>query len=175
MLNYKLAVTTLMLLLLAGCASNTVPDPEPGDSTYDAVDSGADTDVYGDDPFGDGEALDDDYTAGELANVIYFDFDSSEVRADFTDVVARHALILANDATVRVRLEGHADERGSREYNIGLGERRAQSVRRMMEFQGVLPSQITTVSYGEEKPAVEGHDESAWSMNRRVELVYVAY
>ena len=68
MLNYKLAVTTLMLLLLAGCASNTVPDPEPGDSTYDAVDSGADTDVYGDDPFGDGEALDDDGVA--VADVV---------------------------------------------------------------------------------------------------------
>ena len=104
MLKSNLAVTTLVLMLLAGCASNKVPDPEPGDATYDAAGAGADTDVYGDDPMGAGEMLDDDYTAGELTNIIYFDFDSSEVRADFTDIVARHALILANDPAVRVRL-----------------------------------------------------------------------
>jgi len=107
--------------------------------------------------------------------VIYFEFDSSEVTEQDREFVEAHAAILAANQNLRVSIEGHGDERGSREYNIGLGEKRAQSVRRMMEFQGVLPSQITTVSYGEEKPAVEGHDESAWSMNRRVELVYVAY
>jgi peptidoglycan-associated lipoprotein len=107
--------------------------------------------------------------------VIYFEFDSSEVAEQDREFVAAHAAILAANPNVKVSIEGHADERGSREYNIGLGEKRAQSVRSMMEFQGVLPSQMTTVSYGEEKAAVEGHDESAWSMNRRVELVYVAY
>ena len=172
MLNYKFAATTLMLALLAGCASNKVPVPEPGDASYDAAGSGADTDVYGDDPMGAGESLADDYTAGELANVIYFDFDSSEVRADFTDIVARHALILANDPAVRVRLEGHADERGSREYNIGLGERRAQSVRRMLMIQGASASQIATVSFGEERPVALGSDEDSWEQNRRVEIKY---
>jgi peptidoglycan-associated lipoprotein len=73
-----------------------------------------------------------------------------------------------------VHLEGHADERGSREYNIGLGDRRARSIQRLFELQGVSPDQISLVSYGEEKPAVDGHDESAWAMNRRVELVYGA-
>jgi peptidoglycan-associated lipoprotein len=172
MFKLNLAVTTLMLVLLAGCASNKVPDPEPGDATYDAAGAGADTDVYGDDPMGAGEMLDDDYTAGELTNIIYFDFDSSEVRADFTDVVARHALILANDPAVRVRLEGHADERGSREYNIGLGERRAQSVRRMLMIQGASASQIATVSFGEERPVALGSDEDSWAQNRRVEIKY---
>ena len=172
MFNYKLAATTLVLVLLVGCASNKVPDPEPGDTTYDASGSGADTDVYGDDPMGAGKAIQDDYTAGELTNVIYFDFDSSEVRADFTDVVARHALILANDPAVRVRLEGHADERGSREYNIGLGERRAQSVRRMLMIQGASASQIATVSFGEERPVELGSDEDSWAQNRRVEIKY---
>ncbi len=105
--------------------------------------------------------------------VIYFEFDSSEVAEQDREFVAAHAAILAANPHVKVSIEGHADERGAREYNIGLGEKRSQSVRRLMEFQGVLPAQITTVSYGEEKPAVEGHDESAWSMNRRVELVYV--
>ena len=170
--KYNLAVTMLMLALLAGCASNKVPDPDPTDTTYDAAGSGADTDVYGDDPLGGGAAIDDDYTAGELTNIIYFDFDSAEVRADFTDVVARHALILANDATIRVRLEGHADERGSREYNIGLGERRAQSVRRMLMIQGASASQIATVSFGEERPLALGSDEESWAQNRRVEIKY---
>jgi peptidoglycan-associated lipoprotein len=105
--------------------------------------------------------------------VIYFAFDSSEVAEEDRPLVEAHAALLAANPTVKVSVEGHTDERGAREYNIGLGDRRAQSVRRMLEFQGVSPSQITVVSYGEEKPSVEGHDESAWSMNRRVELVYV--
>ncbi len=71
-----------------------------------------------------------------------------------------------------VRLEGHTDERGSREYNIGLGERRSQAVRRVLMLQGVAATQITTVSYGEEQSAINGSDEEAWSLNRRVELVY---
>jgi peptidoglycan-associated lipoprotein len=71
-----------------------------------------------------------------------------------------------------VRLEGHADERGSREYNIGLGERRAQAVRQVLMLQGVPATQITTVSYGEERPAVAGSSEEAWERNRRVEIVY---
>jgi peptidoglycan-associated lipoprotein len=104
--------------------------------------------------------------------VIYFAFDSSEVAEQDRPLVEAHAAFLAANPTVKVSVEGHTDERGSREYNIGLGDRRAQSVRRMLEVQGVAPNQITVVSYGEEKPAVEGNDESAWSMNRRVELVY---
>jgi len=107
--------------------------------------------------------------------VIYFAFDSDEVSEQDRDLIAAHAAFLAAHPDVKVSVEGHTDERGAREYNIALGERRAQAVRRMLEFQGVSPQQITTVSYGEEKPAVEGHDESAWSMNRRVELVYVGY
>ena len=107
--------------------------------------------------------------------VIYFEFDSSEVAEQDRELVAAHAAFLAANPDVKVSLEGHADERGAREYNIGLGDHRSQSVRRMLEFQGVSPVQISTVSYGEEKPAVEGHDESAWSMNRRVEIVYVGH
>jgi peptidoglycan-associated lipoprotein len=87
-------------------------------------------------------------------------------------VVAAHAAYLVRYPTARVRLEGHTDERGSREYNIGLGERRAQAVRRALMLQGVADAQITTVSYGEERPAVEGSDEAAHAQNRRVELVH---
>jgi peptidoglycan-associated lipoprotein len=112
--------------------------------------------------------------AGLLAKrIVYFDFDSSEIKGEGTDIVASHAKYLANNPTARVRLDGHTDDRGSREYNIGLGERRAQSVRRALLLQGASEAQLSTVSYGAERPAVAGHDEAAWSKNRRVEIVYL--
>jgi peptidoglycan-associated lipoprotein len=113
--------------------------------------------------------------AGLLAiRVVYFDFDSAEIKGQGVEVVAVHAKYLAANPGTRVRLEGHTDERGSREYNIGLGERRAQSVRRALMLQGATDGQISTVSYGEERPAAPGHDEAAWAKNRRVEIVYLA-
>jgi peptidoglycan-associated lipoprotein len=113
--------------------------------------------------------------AGLLAQrLVYFDFDSSEIKGEGTSVVAAHGKYLATNHDTRVRLEGHTDERGSREYNIGLGERRAQAVRRALLLQGAADTQISTVSYGEERPAVPGHDEEAWAKNRRVEIVYLA-
>jgi peptidoglycan-associated lipoprotein len=117
----------------------------------------------------------DDPNSPLSQRVIYFAFDSSEVAEQDRPLVEAHAAFLVANPTMKVSVEGHTDERGSREYNIGLGERRAEAVRRMLEFQGVSPTQITVVSYGEEKPAVDGHDESAWSMNRRVELVYAGH
>jgi peptidoglycan-associated lipoprotein len=87
--------------------------------------------------------------------------------------VAAHAKYLASRGGMKVRLEGHTDERGSREYNIGLGERRAQAVRRALLLQGASESQLSTVSYGEERPAAAGSDEAAWAKNRRVEIVYL--
>jgi peptidoglycan-associated lipoprotein len=104
--------------------------------------------------------------------VIYFEFDSSEIRSDFNSMLAAHGRYLAADSSLVIRLEGHADERGSREYNIGLGERRAQAVRQILMLQGASASQLTTISYGEERPAVFGSDDEAYSLNRRVELVY---
>ncbi len=112
--------------------------------------------------------------SGLLATrLVYFDFDSAEIKGAGTDVVAAHAKYLASHPAIRVRLEGHTDERGSREYNIGLGERRAQSVRRALLLQGATDAQISTVSYGEERPVALGHDETAWAKNRRVEIVYL--
>lgn len=106
--------------------------------------------------------------------VIYFDFDRYEVKPEFMAVVQAHAQYLAQNPNVRVTLEGHTDERGSREYNIGLGNRRAQAVRRLLMFHGVAESQISTVSYGEEQPAAMGQNEQAWMRNRRVEIDYSA-
>jgi peptidoglycan-associated lipoprotein len=104
--------------------------------------------------------------------VIYFDYDSANIRPEFNETVAAHAALLAANADISVTLEGHADERGSREYNIALGERRALAVRRQLVLLGASAAQIRAVSYGEERPAVEGHDEQSYSLNRRVELVY---
>ncbi len=104
--------------------------------------------------------------------VIYFDFDSSQVKEEYRPVVEAHAKYLATHPSARVVLEGHADERGTREYNMALGERRANAVKQLMVLLGADPAQIDVVSYGEERPAVLGHDESAWSKNRRVEIVY---
>lgn len=104
--------------------------------------------------------------------VIYFEYDKSEVQDDFRPIVQAHAQFLAANPRARVTLEGHTDERGSREYNIALGERRAEAVRRLMLFMGAADSQIQTVSYGEERPVAMGHDESAWQENRRVEIIY---
>jgi peptidoglycan-associated lipoprotein len=110
---------------------------------------------------------------GALArNVIYFDFDKSDIKPEYADVVTAHARNLTTHSNLKLKLEGNTDERGTREYNIGLGERRAQAVRRALMLQGVAESQLTTVSFGAERPAVEGDDEAAWAKNRRVDMVY---
>ena len=103
---------------------------------------------------------------------VYFDFDKSEIRPEFVDLLRAHAAYLAENPSAVVMIEGHCDERGSREYNIGLGERRANAVKRFLEAEGVDPAQINTISYGEERPEVLGHNEAAWSRNRRAVLVY---
>jgi peptidoglycan-associated lipoprotein len=104
--------------------------------------------------------------------IIYFDFDKSEIKPEFADIITANAQNLTAHPNLKLKLEGNTDERGTREYNIGLGERRAQAVRRALMLQGVPESQVTTVSFGAERPAVEGDDETAWAQNRRVELVY---
>jgi peptidoglycan-associated lipoprotein len=168
--QYKLVIVGLLVFLLAACSNPTIPDPEPTETvgSDDAV-----TDTYDDPSLGGGEDVPYDPSAEELAHVIYFEFDSSELRSEDTDIVARHAMQLAQNGGMRVRLEGHADERGSREYNIGLGERRSQTVRRMLLIQGATASQISTVSFGEERPVATGSDEASWSQNRRVEIKYI--
>ena len=172
MSTYKLIAFAAASILLIGCSQQTLPDPEPTDTTYGADDAGASTSgMDGTDPYG-GEEFGTDPSAGELATVIYFEFDSSEVRAEDQDIVIRHARQLSDNPGWRVRLEGHADERGSREYNIGLGERRSQAVRQMLLIQGVAADQISTVSFGEERPVSFGSSESDYAQNRRVEFKY---
>src|SRR6266850_6533555 len=162
-------------LAVSACASKrpkSAPPPPPAEAITGAEASGANAAAAA------GANAAEEETAGPQAGllakrVVYFDFDSSEIKGEGTDIVAAHAKYLASHSNARVRLEGHTDERGSREYNIGLGERRAQSVRRALLLQGAADAQISTVSYGEERPAVPGHDEAAWAKNRRVEIVYL--
>ena len=124
---------------------------------------------YGPDgqPLGDWQGSVDDLSK----TTIYFAFDSSELDAESQAVAEAHASYILKTSS-KVVLEGHADERGTREYNLALGERRAQSVAGVMEALGVNMAGIETVSYGEENPVAEGHDESAWRLNRRVEIRY---
>ena len=172
-----LVVLLVACLGLTACASKHPKEPPPPP----ASEVGAGSEASGAGANGAnaaGQNAGDDETAGPQAGllakrVVYFDFDSSEIKGDGTDIVGAHAKYLANNPTARVRLEGHTDDRGSREYNIGLGERRAQSVRRALLLQGATEAQLSTVSYGAERPAVAGHDETAWSKNRRVEIVYL--
>ena len=104
--------------------------------------------------------------------VVYFDFDQSDVKSQFYSVIKANADYMALEPTATVTVSGYCDERGTREYNMALGEHRANAVKRALIAEGVSPSRINVVSYGEENPAVEGHGEAAWSKNRRAEFSY---
>jgi peptidoglycan-associated lipoprotein len=174
-----LAIALLMAgaALLSGCPKkhNVIEPPNAG-SQVSGSDEGASTSsraLSGDaSAQGGANGMGADATGPLARKLIYFDFDKSEIKPEFADVVAAHARNLTSHPNLKMKLEGNTDERGTREYNIGLGERRAQAVRRALMLQGVAESQLNTVSFGAERPAVEGDDEAAWAQNRRVEMVY---
>ena len=176
-MNPRLLVMLVSVVLL-GCGSNKSQDDAAEEQTAVGAESDPNAQSFGVATVDAGQgttgkgALGPDGPLGSQ-RVIYFDYDSSDIRKEYADVVAAHGKWLSSNAPVRVRLEGHSDERGSREYNIGLAERRAQTVRRALALQGVQESQVATVSYGEERPAAIGSDENAYSKNRRVEIVYI--
>lgn len=161
----------VVLMVLAGCAGQkggTQDDGAVSDSGGGASSSGA-----GDDGYGQGSSYDEGGSGGLPDDrIIYFGFNQSDVTPGSMEVLTAHAKYLADNPQVEIRLEGHADERGSREYNIGLGENRAQAVRQVLLLRGVGSAEMNTVSYGEERPAATGSDDEAWALNRRVELVY---
>jgi len=172
----SLILVGLAALAIAGCSQQDIPDPDPesGGTMVDGDEDMSSTEGFGNDGLSAGEEFDDFNEMGDdLTMVIYFDFDQSELRAEYADVLQAHASNLAGDSRASIRLEGHADERGSREYNIGLGERRSQAVRRLLLIQGASPDQISTVSFGEERPAAFGSDEESYQLNRRVEIKYL--
>ncbi|MES1964479.1 peptidoglycan-associated lipoprotein Pal [Psychrobacter sp. AH5] len=110
--------------------------------------------------------------ANNIQAVVYFAFDSSEITAQSASVLNQHASLLSSNPTAEVLIAGHTDERGSREYNMALGERRAQAARDYLAAQGVSANNIRVISYGEERPAVAGNTEEAYAQNRRAELSY---
>jgi len=103
---------------------------------------------------------------------VYFDFDSNVVKDEFRPLVQAHSKYMVDRKDSKIRIEGNCDERGSREYNLALGQRRAEAVKKTMTVLGVAESRIETVSFGEEKPANAGHDEAAWAQNRRADIKY---
>ena len=104
--------------------------------------------------------------------VVYFDFNTDNVKPEFASLIQAHASYLSQNNNRKVRLEGHADERGSREYNMALGQRRSNAVRKATSVLGVGNERMETISFGEDKPKSTGHDEASWAQNRRVEIVY---
>ncbi len=168
--------------VVGGCETTAIDDED-----YQSGQAGSDASVSGgaNASGADVQGLDSGYSGGGnplddpqsplYKRVIYFMYDSAEIKPEYQSVVAAHARYLAANSSIQVTLEGHADERGSREYNIALGEQRAKSIARMLVIQGVRDGQIRTMSYGEEKPASGGHDDRAWQLNRRVEIKYPGY
>lgn len=163
-----------MLSFLAGCSSTGGSKDGSGVAVEDRS-IGGDGGVISGGASGtsrfDSQALNDP-NSPLARRVIYFEYDSAEIGAADQDTLAAHAGFLASNPGQRITLEGHTDERGSREYNIALGDRRALSVQRILELNGTGGDQVSVVSYGEEKPAADGHSDAAWRLNRRVEIVY---
>ena len=190
-LNNKMATLALLsTLALAGCSSDEEKDASLTDGSLNGANGIGDAStsgLNGGSSFG-GSGLNGGRYGARGANglppefsdpnnplskrTIYFMLDSSQVQQDFIPVIAAHARYLLANPSQHIVLEGNGDERGSREYNIGLGEQRAKSIAAMLKAQGVSESQLSVVSYGEEKPVAMGHDESSWELNRRVELAY---
>ena len=112
--------------------------------------------------------------AGPPKGSVYFDFDSNEVKSEYQPVIESEARYLRSHPDAKLRIEGNCDERGSREYNLALGQRRAEAVKKVMTVLGANGGKIETVSFGEEKPVAEGHDEAAWAKTRRDDFRYVS-
>lgn len=170
----KAALSVLMLGMLAACASNK---PAPVTAPVAMTPGSAQTApasqevVNGQELVVNGVKIPGDLVAHRS---VYYDFDSSAVKDEYKPLVTAHAHFLVAHPQLHARLEGNTDERGSDEYNLALGQRRAESVRKMMSFLGVPSSQMEAVSYGEEKPTAMGHNEEAWKQNRRTDIHYVA-
>lgn len=183
MKNRVFVILTISILLLSGCDSTGTRTDEGAT----AVDRGSNMDRDSDTGSSATSFAVDDRSTSRMdalenpdhplynllsERVIYFEYDKSVIQQQYRAVIEAHAQYLSQNPGVEVTLEGHADERGSREYNLALAERRAISVERQLTLLGASPQQIRTVSYGEERPVAQGHDESSWSLNRRVEILY---
>lgn len=164
----------LAMFVLAGCSSTGEAEPEPMEPVATTPTEPTTPPKVTPPPrpvvSDSGVPLDED--GQPIGTTFYFDFDRSELKPRARTLLSGHARYLRDNSSVRVRIEGHTDERGTREYNLALGERRAASVRDYLQSLGVRGSQLSIVSYGEERPVDPGHSESAWAKNRRAELKY---
>lgn len=174
-MNNKFIIILLFTAFLFACEST----PEKADDAVVVEDQGislsdaAEAQTYGtEEDNRSGMSSLDDPQSLLAVRIIYFDYDSSDIKSGDRATVEAHAAYLVANPNTNMTLEGHADERGSREYNLALGERRALTVKRQMTLLGASPSQIRTISYGEERPAIDDHDDYSWSQNRRVEIIY---
>jgi len=162
--------------VLAGCGSSVklddaapVVDARPNPNTG-AGNTGARTGAAGQSGVTTVDVGAANLAASNLGRVVYFDFDSYVLRDEYKPLIESHARALSAAKTKKLVIEGHTDERGGREYNLALGQRRAEAVAKSMMLLGATDGQIEAVSYGKERPANDGHDESAWAKNRRAEL-----
>ena len=169
---YFLTGLMAAFMLVSGCSSTgDVQDEGAAGAQVEDRDGAAETTGMSGGGAWTGSALENP-DSPLYTKVIYFDFDVSTIRSEYVDTLRAHADYLINNPSAMVTIEGHCDERGSREYNIGLGEQRANAVQQFFETEGVSASQINTISYGEERPEDPGHSEAAWAMNRRAVLSY---
>jgi peptidoglycan-associated lipoprotein len=156
-------------MVLTGCGSSGgSKDGDGSDATGDGVETSGASETTS---WTGAEALNNP-DSPLYTKVIYFDFDVSSIRSEYISTLRAHAEYLVANPSASVSIEGHCDERGSREYNIALGEQRSNALQRFFEAEGVRSTQISSVSYGEERPEDYGHSDAAWSMNRRAVLVY---
>jgi len=174
----KSLLIALPMLALAACSSNSDSNADSMETNKSAAtevattDNTVETDVISAIDFSAEEQLVQEYTAAILETTINFEFDKSTIEPRFTVILDAHAKLLVDHPSQSLTVEGHADEQGTPEYNIALGERRANAVATYLENMGVSASQLTIVSYGEEKPANFGHGPAAHAENRRAELAY---
>ncbi|WP_019613041.1 peptidoglycan-associated lipoprotein Pal [Psychromonas ossibalaenae] len=176
----KSLLIALPMLALGACSSNSETDAQSTEANKAATEAAAEstadntvqTDVVEAVALTEEELLVQEYTYAILETTVRFGFDKSMIQPRYTKILDAHAKYLMDNQDKTLTIEGHADERGTPEYNIALGERRAQSVATYLENVGVSSSQIELVSYGEEKPVNFGHDEAAHAENRRAELTY---
>ncbi len=170
----RLLLALAVALAVSACNKNTKPDE---DTTAPVAEPSkpVTTTAAAPDPRDFTDARNFDNPASLLSKrVIYFDFDRSEIKAEYRPIVAAHATFMASSSSARVSLEAHADERGTREYNLGLSERRGNAVDALLVAGGARSNQLDVVAYGEERPVCRDSTESCWQQNRRVEIVYTA-
>jgi peptidoglycan-associated lipoprotein len=159
-------------VIIVGCASSGGTDDGSAGGAGGAGDGSSTSGVNGD-GVGGATTLDAEMLAElKSSNIIYFGYDSANLDSASLELAQQHGAYIANNPDVVARLEGHADERGTREYNLGLGERRSVSVQNVLSVQGVAPEQLNIISFGEERPVNLASDDAAYAENRRVEIVY---